>query len=161
METQELLLKTAFCCMACDGEFANEEVALLAKMIKETKLFGEINVQELTEQYVEQINLQGSSFLSQYLRELKDTSLTPDEQLTLVKIAIKTIEADNKIQYQEISFFKKIRKLLSVSDEDIKGLFQDKEQIELYLLPDIEKDTDFDIMQNVTFQNINIITSQV
>ncbi len=161
METQELLLKTAFCCMACDGEIANEEVALLAKMIKETKLFGEINVQELTEQYVEQINLQGSSFLSQYLRELKDTSLTPDEQLTLVKIAIKTIEADNKIQYQEISFFKKIRKLLSVSDEDIKGLFQDKEQIELYLLPDIEKDTDFDIMQNVTFQNINIITSQV
>ncbi len=147
--------------MACDGEIANEEVALLAKMIKETKLFGEINVQELTEQYVEQINLQGSSFLSQYLRELKDTSLTPDEQFTLLKIAIKTIEADNKIQYQEISFFKKIRKLLSVSDEDIKGLFQDKEQIELYLLPDIEKDTDFDIMQNVTFQNINIITSQV
>lgn len=84
METQELLLKTAFCCMACDGEIANEEVALLAKMIKETKLFGEINVQELTEQYVEQINLQGSSFLSQYLRELKDTSLTPEDRKSVV-----------------------------------------------------------------------------
>lgn len=158
MRTQELLLKTAFCCMACDGEIANEEVELLNKMIKETELFCDIDVPRLITDYINQINQQGAFFLSSYLEDLKNSLLDTREQLDLVKIAIKTIEADNKIQYQEISFFKKIRKLLSVSDEDIEnieGLFQDKEQSELYLLPDIiEKQAD--LIWNVSFDNLNI-----
>ena len=29
MEINELYLKTAFCCMACDGDIASEELALI------------------------------------------------------------------------------------------------------------------------------------
>lgn len=154
MKTQELFLKTAFCCMACDGDIANEEVELLSNMIKDTDLFNDVDVSGLTKNYITQINQQGPCFLSNYLEELKNSSLNKGEQLNIVKIAIKTIEADNKIQYQEISFFKKIRKLLPISNEDIKGLFQDNGQIELYLLPDI--DDDLDILQNISFDNLNI-----
>ncbi len=42
MTTQELYLKTIFCCMACDGDIANEEVAMVREMTSGTDLFGEL-----------------------------------------------------------------------------------------------------------------------
>lgn len=56
------------------------------------------------------------------------------EQLLLVSLAIKAIEADNRIEYAEVKFFKKIRSRLTVSDEAILAEHPDKEE---YLLPDI------------------------
>lgn len=58
---------------------------------------------------------------------------------------------DNQIEYSEISFCKKIRKNLSISDEAILKELPDKED---YLLPDIEEDYDFD--WNVSFGEIQI-----
>ena len=71
--------------------------------------------------------------------------------MEIIKIAIQTIEADNKIEYSEISFFKKIRQRLNVSDEKILVEFPDKED---YLLPDIKMPEDMN--WNVHFENIKL-----
>lgn len=71
--------------------------------------------------------------------------------MQLIKIAIDAIEADNQIEYSEISFFKRIRKQLSISDETILEQMPDKEN---YLLPDIETDDAFD--WNFAFDNIQL-----
>lgn len=60
--------------------------------------------------------------------------LNETEQLLLVSLAIKAIEADNRIEYAEVKFFKKIRSRLTVSDEAILAEHPDKED---FLLPDI------------------------
>lgn len=58
----ELLLRTAFCCMACDGEIAPEEVELVKQMAKEKHLFGDIDIEKELNELVEEINQKGKLF---------------------------------------------------------------------------------------------------
>ena len=153
METtkNELYLKTAFACMACDGDIATEEIALVKKMVEQSDLFSFIDVENRLNDYVEQINKQGRGFLSAYLSDISNAELMEKEEMEIVRIAIQTIEADNKIEYSEISFFKKIRQRLNISDETILAVFPDKED---YLLPDIKMPEE--INWNVQFENIQL-----
>lgn len=153
MEMNELYLKTAFCCMACDGDIANEEVLTLKKYISNhSKEFDGVDVDSLLNSYVEGINTMGERFLKNYLAEIAECNLSEEEQLNVISLAINIIEADEKIEYSEIAFFKKIRLKLSISDDQILSRLPGKED---YLLPDIIDDSPFEWMP-VSFGNITI-----
>lgn len=137
--------------MACDGDIAEEEVALLRRVASESDLFSGIDVQAKVNEYVERINKEGMGFLSNYLREVTSAELNDEQALSLVKLAIDTIEADNNIEYSEISFFKKIRKRLAIADATILETMPDKED---YLLPDVEVPDDMD--WSVSFDAISL-----
>lgn len=146
METKELFLKTLFCCSACDGDIATEEVSLVKDLTKNKHIFDDINVEDTLNNYIKEINERGKAFLRNYLNEVGDSALSEDEQITLIDLAIKMIEADNIIQYSEVRFFKKIRNRLSVSDE---AILEKSPNIEDYLLPDIlPEDKDFEEVGN-------------
>lgn len=81
--------------------------------------------------------------------------LNETEQLLLVSLAIKAIEADNRIEYAEVKFFKKIRSRLSVSDEAILAEHPDKED---FLLPDINIAEAPQWDDNIHFSQITIPT---
>ena len=44
---KELYLKTAFCCMVCDGNIAEEEVQLIRDYTKESLVFQGLDVEKL------------------------------------------------------------------------------------------------------------------
>ena len=137
--------------MACDGEIADEEVALLLTMVNGQNVFDGLDIQGKLNEYIAAINTEGRMFLNNYIEEVKKAALDDESALQLIRIAIDTIEADKEIKYSEMSFFKKIRKNLSISDEAILSSIPEKED---YLLPDIEDDIDFD--WNITFSEIQI-----
>lgn len=146
MELNELYLKTLFCCSACDGEIAPEEVSLVKQISLNDSTFKGLDVENTLNSYVDSINEQGSIFLKIYLSEIANSTLSDAEQVKLVDLAIKMIEADNQILYSKIKFFKKIRNRLTVSDEFILKKLQDRED---YLLPDISsEDKDFEEVGN-------------
>lgn len=151
MEISELYLRTAFCCMACDGEIADEEVALLNKLALTEQVFGDLDIQMSINNYIESINKLGKVFLEEYLEDVRNACLDDSSSLQLVKIAIDTIEADNQVEYSEVSFFKRIRKQLSIKDEVILEAMPDKED---YLLPDVETEDIFDWC--FSFQSIQL-----
>lgn len=151
MEISELYLRTAFCCMACDGEIADEEVALLNKLALTEQVFGDLDIQMSINNYIESINKLGKVFLEEYLEDVRNAYLDDSSSLQLVKIAIDTIEADNQVEYSEVSFFKRIRKQLSIKDEVILEAMPDKED---YLLPDVETEDIFD--WSFSFQSIQL-----
>ena len=151
MTLNELYLRTAFCCIACDGEIADEEVALLNKLALTEQVFGDLDIQMSINNYIESINKLGMVFLEEYLVDVKNGSLDDTASLQLVKIAIDTIEADNQVEYSEVSFFKRIRKQLSIKDEVILEAMPDKED---YLLPDVETEDIFD--WSFSFQSIQL-----
>lgn len=141
METNELYLKTLFCCSACDGEIAPEEVSLVKQLSLNDSTFEGLDVEKILNVYVEKINEQGSIFLKDYLSEVANATLSDEEQVKLIELAIKMIEADNQILYSEVKFFKKIRNQLEINDERILSHLPN---IEEYLLPDItSEDKDF------------------
>lgn len=134
MNTNELYLKTLFCCSACDGEIAPEEVSLVKQLSLNDSTFEGLDVENILNAYIEKINGQGCIFLKDYLSEVANATLSDEEQVKLIELAIKMIEADNQILYSEVKFFKKIRNRLSVTNEQILSKLS---SIEDYLLPDI------------------------
>lgn len=139
MEQNELLLRTAFACMSCDGDIASEEIELIKQMATEKHLFGEIDIDKELDKLVKEINEKGKGFLKQYLISLADQTLTEDEELKVADVAVQTIRADNIIQYSEIKFFKVLRSNLKVvSDETLLEKIEGID--ENYLAQDIRAD---------------------
>lgn len=120
--------------MTCDGDIAQEEIELLRNIISKTELFKNLEVETLLRKYIDDINENGVVFLNQYLSEVAENKLSKEDQLLLVDLAFRTIEADNRIEYSEVKFFKKIRVRLSLTDEEILAKHPNKED---FLLPDI------------------------
>ena len=139
MEQNELLLRTAFACMSCDGDIASEEVELIKKMAKEKQLFGNIDINKELDELVREINLKGKGFLKQYLVNLAEESLTEEQELKVADVAVQTMRADNRIEYSEIKFFKVLRSNLKiVSDETLLEKIDGMD--ENYLAQDIRTD---------------------
>lgn len=139
MEQNELLLRTAFACMSCDGDIASEEVELIMQMSKEKQLFGEIDIDKELDELVKEINQKGKGFLKQYIVRLAEESLTEEQELKVADVAVQTIRADKRIEYSEIKFFKVLRSNLKiVSDETLLEKIDGID--ENYLAQDIRAD---------------------
>jgi hypothetical protein len=146
----KLLLKTAFCCMAADGKIDSREISIIKSLCEKSPFFTNFNFQEEINLLVNEINNGGKAFIRNYLDLLKEEKLTEEEALTLIDFAIKTIKADEQIEYSEIKFFKNIRHRLNVSDDKILARFPDIEQ---YLEDDIITD---DYIDKITSQFFEI-----
>lgn len=139
MEQNNLLLRTAFACMSCDGEIAKEEISLIKKMSIEKHLFGDIDLDKELESMIKEINLKGKGFLKQYLLSLAEQTMSEEEEIKIADVAVQTIRSDNKIEYSEIKFFKVLRSNLKVvSDETLLETIDGID--ENYLAQDIRAD---------------------
>jgi len=134
----KLLLKTAFACMACDGDIDKRELKLIKQLQKETKTFGEIDINSELDTLLSLINRDGQQFLKDYFKVLTSSDLTEANELKLVEVAIDTIKADEKVEYSEIKFFKVIRSKLKIENEPILEKHPDFED---YLEQDIISDS--------------------
>lgn len=137
METinfDQLLLKTAFSCMACDGDIDKREIKLIKRLHKEKKTFGEIDINAEMDNLLLAINRDGHQFLKDYFNELTTSELTEANELRLIEVSIDTIKADDKVEYSEIKFFKVIRSKLKIGNEPILDKHPDFED---YLEQDI------------------------
>ena len=126
METisfDRLLLKTAFCCMTSDGKIDNKEVTLIKKLCDKSPIFKDLNFKKEINDLVERLNANGKDFINYYFSLLKDSDLTPDEELKLIEFAVETIKSDELIEYAEIKFFKAIRSNLKLSNKQILEIF--------------------------------------
>lgn len=151
METlhfNKLLLKTAFSCMACDGDIDKREVKLIKQLQKERKTFGEIDINPELDTLLLAINKDGQQFLKDYFSELKSSNLSESDELNLIEVAIDTIKADEKVEYSEIKFFKVIRSKLKIANEPILEKHPDFED---YLEQDIITDSYLARLQNDFF----------
>jgi uncharacterized tellurite resistance protein B-like protein len=155
----KLLLKTAFCCMASDGNIDEREIAQIKSMCEKSPLFKDFNFQDEINHLVEKINANGKDFIHYYFGLLTKMKLSEEEELTIIDFAIQTIKADDVIEYSEIKFFKNIRHRLSLSNEKILQTYPD---IEIFLEEDIITETFLDkilgqYLETVEFPKFELI----
>ena len=121
-EFNKILLLTSVCCMACDGEIAKEEIDTLKKLSQEQKLFGDSkDANQFLSSIMDSLSKYGYVFVKSYLELLEKTDFSEKEAIQILDVATKTIYADERIEYDEIKFFKTIRHKLNVSDDQIQG----------------------------------------
>lgn len=134
----ELLLQTAFSCMASDGDIDQSEVQLIISLENNEHLFGVGNIETELNNFVQKINDKGHDFLRDYLHDLSQINLTQGQEIEIARAAIKTIKADSDERYSEIKFFKIIRSKLNVGDEILIEKLPEFENLEEdYLSQDI------------------------
>ncbi|MDO9155057.1 MAG: TerB family tellurite resistance protein [Paludibacter sp.] len=156
METitfDRLLLKTAFCCMASDGNIDKREIALIKTMCENSPIFKEFDFKEEINSLVKRLNDNGKDFINYYFGLLKDADLNVEDELILIDFAVKTIKSDELIQYSEIKFFKAIRHNLKLSDEQILAKHDD---IEYWLEDDIKTESNIDKLINQYLEVANL-----
>ena len=124
----KLLLKTAFSCMACDGEIDNRELNLIRRLHQIKSIFGDIDIDNEINIMLYEINLDCKKFLRAYFFELKSYILSEQEELKIIEVAVKIIKADEKVKYAEVKFFKFIRSKLKINDYLILSKFPDFEE---------------------------------
>jgi uncharacterized tellurite resistance protein B-like protein len=130
----QLLLKTAFSCMACDGDIDKREVELIKQLHQNHTVFGDIDIDTELNSLIQTINKEGYQYLKNFFRELTAFELTGLNELKLIEVAISTIKADEKVTYEEVKFFKVIRSKLTINDDQILEKNPDFEE---YLEQDI------------------------
>lgn len=149
----KLLLKTAFCCMASDGDIDKKEVTVIKKLCADSPLFQNFDFNTEINVLLDKLNNDGKGFISYYFNLLNESKLTDNEELEILKFAIQTIHADEKVEYSEIKFFKAIKKCLDVSDEVIIENFP---EIEMFLGDDIEEDNVLDSLVSKYFNSVEL-----
>lgn len=119
MEFRNLLIRTAFSSMACDGKIGVKELELVKGFILRDGLCEpDALVSELND-LVQEFNADGVHFLETYLSMLRSASLSEEEQIKVLRYAIEIVKADEVVDYSEIKFCKTIRACLSVNNERI------------------------------------------
>jgi hypothetical protein len=134
--------------MACDGDIDKRELVLIKKIHQDTKIFGEIDINQELENLLLEINRDGHKFLKNYLNDLSSSELKEQDELKLIEVAIGTIKADDKVEYSEIKFFKVIRSNLKIENEPILAKHPDFED---YLEQDIISELYLARLQNDFF----------
>ena len=149
----KLLLLTAFSCMACDGEIAGEELSLIKELDAKEELFGDIEVGVELKKLKELIDKEGNQFLKRYIGELGKSELTKEQELDLLRVAYRTILADNKVEYSEVKFFKVIRSNMKKLDDEV--ILSGIEGIEDYFIQDDIK-AGYDVLYDSYFGNVDV-----
>lgn len=147
----KLLINTAFCCMACDGNIDKQEIDAIKTMCNNSLHFTDFNFEEELNFLVKKLNNSGKQFLNDYFEFLKNSKLTEQDELDLIEFAIGTLKADETLGYSEIKFFKVIRSHLKVSNDKVLQIYPD---IEAYLEEDIITDS---YLENITKKFIESI----
>lgn len=115
-----IMLNTAFAFMTCDGHIHENEINLIRKIASENSLFENFDIELELDSLITGINAVGLEFLKDYFKMLDNADLSQNEELQLVEIAIQTLLADDRLDYNEKKFFKIFRSLLTVTDKQIK-----------------------------------------
>jgi hypothetical protein len=152
IEFEKLLLKTAFCCLASDGNIDKREIDLIKVVFSEYEQYQGVNFDEKINSFIKIYNEKGKDFFTFYFDILKEESFTFEEELEIIDIAIRTIQADELVEYSEIKFFKIIRHNLKSTDEQILKKFPD---IELFLEEDIVTESLVDKITKQYFESVD------
>jgi uncharacterized tellurite resistance protein B-like protein len=122
-DLQKLLLETAVCTIACDGEIHQLELAELNSMVSEAVYFRDLNGKPLLDKMLEEVNKNGRDFFHKYLESLKASELTSVQELLVLEIVLRIIYADKRFDENEAIFLRLVRSQLNLHDEIIVQRF--------------------------------------
>lgn len=123
LQFKQLLFKTAFCCMACDGNIDDREVEELKLLDKRTTYFEDVDLSKELEHLISQFGSKGKKTVEELFQQLRDADLNTVQELLLLEVALRIINADEHIDENEIKFIHFLRSKLKVHDVTILDRF--------------------------------------
>jgi len=126
-EFKKLLFKVAFCSMACDGHIDESEIDEMKVMDKNTSFFHDIDLSRELSELISELDKKGVQLINDLFKTLKDNILNPIQELIILEVALRIINADDKHDENEIKFIHFLRANLKLHDEEIVDRFGELE----------------------------------
>ena len=143
LEFKKILFKTAFCVMACDGHIDDLEIEEMKKIDINTAYFNKVDLSDELSQLIEEVKTKGKIIVLELFQTLRTTKLTIVQELLIIEVAFRIINADNKVDENEIKFLNLLRSKLDVENETLRDRFGN--------IP---------YLSNMNYAKINLIDSQ-
>ena len=120
---KEILLRTAVCAIACDGDIDDREKEALYNIEKKSPYFSSEDLSSSLDKLIENCMSDFQSFKDELFKSLDEVELNIVEELTLLEISFRIIAADDIEQESEQEFIINLRKHLKVENEIIRERF--------------------------------------
>ena len=133
---KNILLNTAVCAIACDGDVDAREIDALKNIEKNSPYFSSQDLSETLEKALDKCSLDAIKFQKSIFSDIKKAKLNLVQELTLMEISLRIIAADKIEEDSEREFIINLRQCLTISD---LILFQRFGKIEYLGLLDFEQ----------------------
>lgn len=116
-EFKDFLFKSAVIAMACDGNIAEEEINEIKNIVANEIYFMGYEFEEPLQKNVEEIKINGKNAVNQFLQEITNNDLTEIQELLLVEVLLKIIQADAKVEENELRFLHLTKSKLKTDEQ--------------------------------------------
>ena len=126
---KEILLQTAVCAIACDGDIDDREKEALYNIEKKSPYFSSEDLSSTLDKLIEDCMSNLQSFKDKLFKSLDEVELNIVEELTLLEISFRIISADEIEQKSEQEFIINLCQHLKVESEIIRERFGEIEYL--------------------------------
>ena len=126
METKDfkkLLFKTAFCVMACDGSIDDLEIQEMRKIDSSTTYFSDIDLSDELDELINELHNKNIKIVKNLFDLLRENTLTISQELLILEVTMRIINADDVIDDNEVRFLNLIRSKLDLGNQIIHQRF--------------------------------------
>ena len=116
---KEFLFKSAVMAMACDGDIAETEIEEIKSIVANEIYFMGYDFEEPLKNNIENIKANGKGAINQYLQDIGTNNLNEHQEILLIEVLLRIIEADNDVQTSEIKFLQLAKAKLKVDEQTL------------------------------------------
>jgi hypothetical protein len=125
IEFKKLLFKVAFCAVACDGDIDDREIEEMKEMDKHASFFDHVDLSNELSELVNEFHSKGAAVIEELFSTLREVHLNPIQELLVLEVALRIINADNRHDENEVRFLNLLRSKLELHDQTINDRFGD------------------------------------
>jgi uncharacterized tellurite resistance protein B-like protein len=116
---KDFLFKSAVMAMACDGDIAATEIDEIKTLVANEIYFMGYDFEEPLKNNIENIKANGKGAINQYLQEIVANNLNQHQEILLIEVLLRIIEADNNVQLSELKFLQMAKAKLKVDEQTL------------------------------------------
>lgn len=114
---QKLLFQSAVSAMAVDGEIHDKEIEEIKSIVKSTAYFLDFEFEKELENNISNIKRNGKEAINQYLLMLSGSQLNEKQEVILIEVLLRMMEADDKFEVNEVKFLHMVKSKLKTTEE--------------------------------------------
>lgn len=122
-EFQELLFQSAVSMMAIDGIIHDHEKEELLNIVKKTPYFFDFEFNDHLDNNLILLKKEGKDAINNLLDTISGSELNEKQELILIEVLLKIIEADDNISNDEVKFLHLIKSRLKTTEETLISRF--------------------------------------
>lgn len=117
-EFKNVLFKAAFAVIACDGSIAGVELQEFKYLLEHSLYFVGLEADTELESAKKALQSKGIGYINDFFAVLAVSELSEKQEISLLEVLIKMVEADSNIDNNELIFLQKVKKQLKNLNEE-------------------------------------------